>query len=75
MKRTNVTCDDIDKWETSERDGKITATWVAVKVSVRSPREVDVGPSSRSIIVLTAVWALACGLGHKTPLSSTSICE
>ena len=39
----HVTSDHIDKWETSERDGNITATSIAVKVSARSPREVD-GP-------------------------------
>ena len=73
MKSTNVTSDHIDQWETSERDGNITATSVAVKVGARSPREVDLGPSCRGIIVLTAVWASACGLEHKTPLSSTRI--
>ena len=44
MKSPDVTSDHVDKWETSERDGNITATSVAVRVSARGPREVDVGP-------------------------------
>ena len=80
MKSTNVTSGHIDKWETSERDGNITATSVAVRVSAKSPREVEVVVSlclslSSGIFVLAAVWAVACGLEHKTPLSSTRICE
>ena len=53
MKSTNITHDDIDKWEMSERDGNITATSVAIRVSARSPTEVDLGPSCRVSMSVT----------------------
>ena len=55
VKSTNITPDDIDKWETSERDGNITATSVAIRASARSPTGVDVGSSCRVSMSVTLI--------------------
>ena len=68
MKSTNVTSDYIDKWETSERDGNITATSVAVRVSARSPGKVDVGPSCLVSLSVTLIW-------HLSPRQCSSRCQ